>query len=62
MIGHAWLEKEKQEYMEEMKPWYRKPMMLSGAVIMFIIISRGGLGIGTRKWKRRAQEEQDQED
>ena len=61
MIGYAWLEREKQEYLEEMKLWYRKPMWLSGVVIMFIIIMAGG-GVGLRRWKRKAQEEKDQED
>ena len=58
VVGRAWLEQEKAEYMEQMWPWFKKPWTWSGIIVMVLIMTvGGGLGFRSKRSKRKVQEE-----
>ena len=56
------MEQEKKEYLEQMQPWFKKPMTLPGIIVMVLIMTvEGGLGFRSRRLERKIQEEKEEE-
>ena len=62
VVGRAWLKQEKAEYLEQMRPWFKKPWTWSGIIVMALIMTvGGGLGFQSRRSKWKVQEEKEDE-
>ena len=62
VVGHQWLQQQKEEYIYQMRPMHKKPGVIAGAIIMFLILTGGGLGWRSSRSRKRTQQQTDNED
>ena len=66
IVGHQWLQAQKEEWQYEMWPFYHKPFAIAGVIIMLMILSGGGLGLRARMRRqderKRTQQQIDKEE
>ena len=68
VLGHEWLRAQKKQWEEDQIPAYKKPFVIGGTCVIFMILAAGGL-----RWRRQRsrkdvrertveQEEKDEEE